>query len=177
MEMQPVDLVIAAVLEGDEARVAELVRLDPGLVVARNMFGVSPLHAAHYTRRDDLLAPFVPEGALDFGLVAELGRLDIVRNEVAARPEGAREYGVSGSTPLHGACYWGQVDIARVCWMPAQTPPRPRAIRSFRSRRSVQRSRPRRASRSRATTKTSYSRWSGCCSSIVQTRTGGAATG
>jgi ankyrin repeat protein len=114
MEMQPVDLVIAAVLEGDEARVAELVGRDRELVLARNMFGVTPLHAAHYSGRDDLLSAFVPQGALDFVLAAELGRIDTIRDNVAAHPERARQFDDGGSTPLHGACYWGQVDVARV---------------------------------------------------------------
>jgi ankyrin repeat protein len=114
MEMRPADLVIAAVLEGDEARVADLVGRDHEVVLARNMFGATPLHAAHYTGRDDLLASFVWQGAIDFALCAELGRVDTIRDDLAVHPERARQFGESGSTPLHGACYWGQVDVARV---------------------------------------------------------------
>jgi ankyrin repeat protein len=110
--MQAVDLVIAAVLDGDEERVAEYVHGDPSIGLTRNMFGASPLHAAHYTGRDDLLAPIVPDGGVDFTLAAELGRIEVVREQLTARPELARSFDESGSTALHGACYWGQLEVA-----------------------------------------------------------------
>jgi ankyrin repeat protein len=109
-----VDHLVAAVLEGDEGRVAELVRRDRELPLTRNMFGASPVHAAHFTGRDDLLAPFLPQGAVAFALAAELGRIDAVRAEVQAHPDRARSFDERGSTALHGACYWGQSDVARV---------------------------------------------------------------
>src|ERR687894_1042873 len=120
MEMQSVDHLIAAVLEGDAARAAELVQADPGLRTARNMFGVSALHAAHFAGRSELAATLVPNGVgidgidgVDVFLAAELGRLDDLDRALAERPALARDYNPAGSTALHGACYWGQVAAAR----------------------------------------------------------------
>ena len=113
MEMQPVDHVIAAVLEGDVARVAELVGADPSVRAARSMFGVSPLHAAQFTGQHDLAATLVPDAGVDLFLAADLGRLDDVERVLAERPEAAREHSAAGATALHGACYWGQLAVAR----------------------------------------------------------------
>lgn len=112
--MQPVDQVIAAVLAGDEVRVAELVRADRSLASARNMFGVSPVHVAHFTGQDEVVDALFRLQTLDLALAAELGRVDVVRDELRARPEGAREFDEAGSTALHRACYWGQVSVAQL---------------------------------------------------------------
>jgi len=113
MEMQPVDHLVAAVLLGDAGKVAELTEADPALRSARNMFGVSPLHAAHFGDWPALAASLLPDGDVDLFLAAELGRLDDIDRALADRPALAREHDAGGSTALHGACYWGQVEAAR----------------------------------------------------------------
>jgi hypothetical protein len=115
MEMQPVDHLLAAVLEGDADRVAELVAVRPELRAARNMFGVTALHAAHFTGQPDLAATLVPDGGVDLFLAAALGRLDDLDRELAeqADPQAfVREHDDAGGTALHAACYWGQVGAA-----------------------------------------------------------------
>ena len=56
MAMQPVDHLVAAVLAKDDTRILTLLGQDPDLAVARNMFGVSAVHAAHYTGATRLLS-------------------------------------------------------------------------------------------------------------------------
>jgi uncharacterized protein len=113
MEMETVDHLLAAVLGGDTQRTEELLRADPRLVRARNMFGVSAVHAAYFTGRRDLAARLLPSDPPDLFLAAELGRLDVIDDLVSLRPGAAREFDDRGSTALHGACYWGQPEAAR----------------------------------------------------------------
>jgi uncharacterized protein len=118
MFMRPVDHAVAAVLSGDDARLSELLAADPQLATARNMFGVSPLHAAHAIGRSELAAqlrgdgPSGPEGAVDaLVLASELGDLDLVADLVAAVPDRVNEHDGRGATALHGACYWGRAAV------------------------------------------------------------------
>jgi ankyrin repeat protein len=112
MKMQPVDHLVAAALDGDRATFDRLMSADPGLRTARNMFGVSALHAAQAAGRADIAAALEPEGGPGLHLAAELGRLDAVERALVDDPAAARAVDASGSTPLHGACYWGRVEVA-----------------------------------------------------------------
>jgi ankyrin len=115
MDMQDVDHLVAAVLRGDRGRVEELVADHPERGTARNMFGVAPLHAAHFTGRDDLVALLAPPpaGGDDLFLAAELGDVDAVDRLLGEGPGRVRDFDARGATALHGACYWGQVAAAR----------------------------------------------------------------
>jgi ankyrin repeat protein len=111
MYMGPADHLIAAVLEGDEQRVRRAIAEDPSLVTQRNMFGVSALHAAVATGRDDLVAVLRSDDPLDLALAAELGDVDRVVRLLAASPEAVDALDARGSRPLHGAAYWGRADV------------------------------------------------------------------
>jgi ankyrin repeat protein len=113
MKMKTVDHLLAAVLDGEAQRAAEFVRADPGLLRARNMFGVSAVHAAHFTGRAELASRLLPSDPPDFFLAAELGRLDVIEGVLGRQPGLARDFDGRGSTALHGACYWGQAEAAR----------------------------------------------------------------
>jgi len=114
MFMRPVDHAVAAVLAGDDARLWALLDGDPALALQRTMFGVSPLHAARAVGREDLVVLLRPAGDLPVALAAELGDIDVVRVAVDADPAAARVRDANGSTPLHGAVYWGRADVADV---------------------------------------------------------------
>ena len=47
-------------------------------------------------------------------LAAELGFIERLRALLDAHPEMATTYDARGSTPLHGAAYWGQLEAARL---------------------------------------------------------------
>jgi hypothetical protein len=87
MAMQPVDHLVAAVLAKDETRIQTVLGQDPDLAVARDMFGVSAVHAAHYTGATRLLSLLLPS-EVDVFLAAELGAVDDVRRAVRAEPAG-----------------------------------------------------------------------------------------
>jgi ankyrin repeat protein len=111
MYMQPVDHLIAAVLEGDHQRVLAALERDHSLAAQRNMFGVSPLHAAVATGHDELAARLRPDGPPDLALAAELGDLESVSRLLAAAPQLVDEHDARGSRPLHGAAYWGRAAV------------------------------------------------------------------
>jgi uncharacterized protein len=112
MRMQAIDHLLAALLQGDEKKVLTMMRHEPDLRTTRNMFGVSPLHAAHFVRRDLLV--LLAGDATDFFVAAELGDLPVLDRALAANPSLALAFAAGGSTALHGACYWGQLDAARL---------------------------------------------------------------
>jgi len=113
--MQPIDHLLAAVLQRDHSLVARMVTDDPDLLVAANMFGATATHAAHFTGQDELTTLLVVKrGGLDVQLAAELGDVDVLHRQVSDHPTEALGFNGSGSTPLHGACYWGQVAAAQL---------------------------------------------------------------
>jgi ankyrin repeat protein len=113
MDMQVVDHLLAAVLAGETARADELLRRDPGLVRARNMFGVSAVHAAYFTGQADYAAGLLALDPPDFFLAADLGRLDVIDASLGQEPGLAWRFDDRGSSALHGSCYWGQVQAAQ----------------------------------------------------------------
>jgi len=115
MEIQPVDHLVAAVLTGDRGRVEVLLGRDRDLGHSRNMFGVAPIHAAHFSGRPDLVAMLRrPDHADNFYLSAELGELETVEVAVATDRSLVTGCDRSGATALHGACYWGQTSVAEL---------------------------------------------------------------
>src|ERR1700678_4551045 len=105
MEMRAVDHLLAAVLEGDTKKVLAMVGSEPDLPRTRNMFGVSPLHAAHFVRRDLLVV--LGGDVTDFFLAAEFGDATNLGRALAENPSLAKAFTSGGSSALHGACYWG----------------------------------------------------------------------
>jgi uncharacterized protein len=114
MDMQRIDHLLAAVLDGDTQRAEELLRGDPQLLRERNMFGVCAAHAAYFTGQHDLAARLLPSDPPCFFLAAELGRLEVIECLLNGQPGLARQFDDRGSTALHGACYWGQAQAARL---------------------------------------------------------------
>jgi uncharacterized protein len=107
------DDIIVACVRGDRPLVAQMLKQDPALATAANMFGVTPLHAAHYCGHHeiaDLLRTFAP--AMDAYLAAELDDVGELRQLLALEPTLARSFNSRGSTALHGAVYWGGVGAA-----------------------------------------------------------------
>jgi ankyrin repeat protein len=110
-----VDEIIIASMTGDSARVAALLDKDPALINAMTMLGATPIHAAHYSGWDDVVALLLSHGrALDVYLAAELGLVDTLQAMLDDDPALTMAVSASGSTPLHGACYWGAGDAARL---------------------------------------------------------------
>ncbi len=112
--MQPIDHLIAAALTGDGASVSARLRAEPALLEARNMFGAGVAHAARYGGHPGLLGlPELAGWAPGVVTSAELGDATAVRQALAADPLLAVQF-FGATTALHGAAYWGQVDVAEL---------------------------------------------------------------
>lgn len=111
----PVDEIIAASVGGDLPRVIELLKLDPTLAGTANMFGSTAIHAAHYSGHQDVVKLLLAQSPpLDGFLAAELGFTRVLTRWLDKHPTFSTIRNASGSTALHGACYWGSIDASRL---------------------------------------------------------------
>jgi ankyrin repeat protein len=111
----PLDEIIEASVRGDLTSVTALLERDTTLGSAVNMFGSMALHAAHYSRHHDIVKLLLSVSRpLDGFLAAELGLSSELSGWFAQHPNFATERNTAGSTALHGACYWGSVEAARM---------------------------------------------------------------
>lgn len=111
----PVDDIIAASVCGDLPRVIDLLRLDPTLATTANMFGSTAIHAAHYSGHADIVKLLLAQSPpLDGFLAAELGFTRVLTRWLDKHPRFATIRSAAGSTALHGACYWGSIEAARL---------------------------------------------------------------
>ena len=109
------DNLIAACMRGDSTVVSAVIERDPDLLSAMTMLGATAIHAAHYSGQQDIVALLVSRGrAVDAMLMAEFGLADDLEPAIDEDPGLVTHIGASGSTLLHGACYWGAVDTARL---------------------------------------------------------------
>jgi hypothetical protein len=120
MAMQPVDHLVAAVLAKDDTRILTLLGQDPDLAVARNMFGVSAVHAAHYTGATRLLSLLLPS-EVDVFLAAELGAVEDVRRAVRAEPAVASRFDGRGAPRSTVPATGASAPWPRCCSAPVPT--------------------------------------------------------
>ena len=105
--MDAVAAIIRAAAAGRLSEVSSLIDSDPSLATASTMLGAQPVHAAHFARQHQTVELLLARGVvLDGFLAADLGMVD----QLAA----VDALDANGSTALHRACYWGQVETARV---------------------------------------------------------------
>src|ERR1700735_406137 len=113
MDMQSVDRLVAAALQGQVTQVRTMAAGDSAPLSARNMFGAGAVHAARYGGQDGVLAVLSDLGLVIDGLLAaELGGVRHLSETLAASPGFAARIDGRGSTALHGAVYWGQREAA-----------------------------------------------------------------
>jgi len=111
--MSPIDAILAASKDGDYDRVLALLEADPALATATSILGAQPIHAAHLGGHKHVVELLITRGVeIDFFLASELGMLDRVRGALRFDPELVRAFSIAGSTALHRACYWGQIEVA-----------------------------------------------------------------
>lgn len=109
-----VEEIIAAAVRGDERSVAALLEREPDLAGAANMFGSTAVHAAHYSGHGHVVRLLLKYRPLDGFLAAELGLEGELLERLGRDPTLAMARNAAGSTALHGACYWGSVEAARI---------------------------------------------------------------
>jgi len=106
---------IAAVKDGDAARVAELVAAEPDLATSRDLNGVSALMLARY-RFDRAVtdALLLGDPELDIFEAAALGYVDRLRARLDEDPALAKACSADGFTALHFAAFFGKTEVARI---------------------------------------------------------------
>src|SRR5262245_60715987 len=108
------DELIAAVNDGDAARVADLLGEDPALVAARDGSGVSAIMLSRYRfdrATTDALLAVDPD--LDVFEATTLGVIDRVSAWLLDDPSLATAFSPDGFTALHLAAFFGKTEVAR----------------------------------------------------------------
>jgi ankyrin repeat protein len=112
--MQPIDELILTVVRGDIDQVREILAEDSSLAMQANFLGTKPIHAARYCGHDGIARVLIEHGVeLDGHLAAELALTEEVHHLMHEDPDFITSF-KNGATPLHGACYWGAIDVAEL---------------------------------------------------------------
>ena len=109
------DDIFAAMTANDKERVAQLIAADPGAAHARNAGGISALMQARYENRMEIVDLLrKAAGDLDIFEASALG--DVARlNRLLADDGGlVKARSADGFTPLHLACFFGQLEAAEI---------------------------------------------------------------
>jgi len=105
--------IFAAISADDKAQVAKLIAEQPGVAHTRNHAGVSALMQARYENRLEIAALLrEAAGDLDVFEAAALGEATRLRALLANDPGLVKAQSSDGFTPLHLACFFGQVEAA-----------------------------------------------------------------
>lgn len=100
---------------GDEDGLRESLERDPELAGKRNERGLSPVLAALYGGRPELVDPILEANPpLDVFDAAAVGRTRGLEELLEAEPALAQAWSPDGFTPLHLAAYFGQEDAAKI---------------------------------------------------------------
>lgn len=105
----------AAIEAGDGDAVRTVLERDPGCVSARNDTGITPVLAAQYRhRRDlvDLILAAAPE--LDVFDAAAVGEVDRLAELLESDPQAVNAYAADGFYPLGLAAYFGHPDAVQL---------------------------------------------------------------
>jgi uncharacterized protein len=107
--------IFAAITADDRAKIKQLVAGDSSLAHARNQAGVSALMQARYENRLEIVALLrKAAGDLDIFEAATLGDLARLRTLLANDRDLVKAQSSDGFTPLHLACFFGQLEAAEV---------------------------------------------------------------
>lgn len=98
---------------GNLARVAELITQYPAVVNARAPWNETPIEAATQMGNKPIIDLLLQHGApLDFFTACVLGRVEQVRDELAANPDRAKDRGVHELPALYFAAIGGSTEVA-----------------------------------------------------------------
>ena len=106
--------IFRAIDDDDLETLRTLVSRAPECLGERNDEGLSPVMKALYSHRFEAAKILgAADGELDVFEAAACGALERVRTLCDADPERVRSHAKDGMTPLHLACYFRQLDVAR----------------------------------------------------------------
>lgn len=105
--------IFSAITANDKERVAQLIATEPGTAHARNAGGISALLQARYENRTEIVELLRPvAGELDIFESAALGDIARLNNLLTNDREVVKARSADGFTPLHLACFFGQMKAA-----------------------------------------------------------------
>jgi ankyrin repeat protein len=106
---------IAAVKQGDLAKVGQLLQSNPGLASAKDDNGLSAVLLAIYYGQPDIAKRLARDrDDLSIFESTALGKLDRIEELVKAIPESVNAVSTDGFTPLGYAAYFGHLEAARM---------------------------------------------------------------
>ena len=109
------DDIFAAITANDKDRVAQLIATDPGVAHARNSGGISALMQARYANRMEIVDLLrQAAGDLDMFEASALGDTAQLNKLLASNADLTKARGADGFTPLHLACFFGQLEAAEI---------------------------------------------------------------
>jgi len=105
--------VFAAITANDKGRIAQLMAAGPGAAHARNAGGISALMQARYENRMEIVDLLrQAAGDLDIFESSALGDVARLNRLLANDGELVKARSADGFTPLHLACFFGQLEAA-----------------------------------------------------------------
>jgi len=108
------DDVFTAISADDKVQVAKLIAANPNVAHVRNQAGVSALMQARYENKLEIVALLRERaGDLDVFEAAALGDIARLRALLASDSGLAKAQSSDGFTPLHLACFFGQIEAAQ----------------------------------------------------------------
>lgn len=113
--MTPAQELHEAIRIGDEARVKALLDADPALVHGGGAAGMAPLLLAIYTKRPIMAKLLLGRGALlDVYAAAAMGETEACKRFIQADDVLLEMASSDGWTPLHLACFFGNLETAEM---------------------------------------------------------------
>jgi ankyrin repeat protein len=107
--------IFSAITANDKDRVAQLIGADPAVAHARNAGGISALMQARYENRAEIVELLRPAaGELDIFEAAALGDVARLNKLLTNDREVVKARSADGFTPLHLACFFGQLNAAEI---------------------------------------------------------------
>ena len=107
--------IFSAITAGDTDKVRELIAQLPDVAHARSQAGVSALMQARYENKLEIVALLrQAAGDLDIFEAATLGDIPRLRTLLATDHDLVKAQSSDGFTPLHLACFFGQVEAAEL---------------------------------------------------------------
>lgn len=107
--------IFAAITANDKERVAQLIAADSDVAHARNSAGISALMQARYENRLEIVERLrLTADELDIFESAALGDVAQLNRLLANDGKQAQEWSSDGFTPLHLACFFGQLKAAEI---------------------------------------------------------------
>jgi ankyrin repeat protein len=106
--------IFTAITANDKERVAQLIAADPGVAHARNSGGISALMQARYENKLEIV-DLLRQAAGDLNIFesSALGDVAQLNKLLANDGELVKACGSDGFTPLHLACFFGQLEAAK----------------------------------------------------------------